>query len=124
MQEQKKTHACISVELLAESEEDPNYLNTIITGDESWICANDEATKVQSSQWIYKGELRPKKAKTARNSNLNVLLILFFDHEEVVHHKYIFQDKTVSSDDYLEVLQFLRDTVRQKQPHYWQSDSN
>ncbi len=95
--EQKETDTSTSIEFLAESVGDPNFLNTIITGDESWIYAYDEATKVQSRPWICEGKTQPKKAQMAGNINLKVLLILFFDLEGVAYHEYVSQGKTVTA---------------------------
>lgn len=43
---------------------DTNYLDTVITGDESWFCGydNDPQTKFQSLQWKYNTSSRQKKS--------------------------------------------------------------
>jgi hypothetical protein len=41
---------------------DPEFLKTVITGDETWVYGYDPETKVQSSQWKHSSSPRPKKA--------------------------------------------------------------
>lgn len=79
-------------------------------------------TKAQSSQWIEKGEPRPKKARQVR-SNTKVLLTAFFDSQGVVHHEFLPQGQTVNRHYYNEVLRRLRDKVRRKRPELWADNS-
>ncbi|PNF42543.1 hypothetical protein B7P43_G06927 [Cryptotermes secundus] len=64
----------------------PNFLNTVITGDESWVYGYDPESKMQSSQWKYPTSPRPEKARQVR-SNVKVMLAIFFDSHGVVHHE-------------------------------------
>ena len=49
--------------LLNSVHNDPNLLQRVLTGDESWIYGYDVETKAQSSQWKLPQEPRPKKAR-------------------------------------------------------------
>ncbi|XP_014476037.1 PREDICTED: putative uncharacterized protein FLJ37770, partial [Dinoponera quadriceps] len=71
--DQKQHRIKISGELLDSVRDDPNLLQRVITGDESWVYGYDVETKVQSSQWKLPHEPRPKKARQVR-SNVKVLL--------------------------------------------------
>ena len=42
---------CISQDTLDSTNGDPDFMNTIITGDKSWVYRYDPETKSQSSQW-------------------------------------------------------------------------
>ncbi|UYV77212.1 hypothetical protein LAZ67_15000139 [Cordylochernes scorpioides] len=42
---------------------DPECSQKIITGDETWVYQYDPETKRQSSQWVVRGEPKPKKAR-------------------------------------------------------------
>jgi len=44
-------------------ESDSNFLNTVITGDESWVYGYDPERKAQSLQWKQSSSPRPKKAR-------------------------------------------------------------
>src|SRR5215469_6723562 len=78
---------------------DPDFLNTIITGDESWVYGYDPETKSQSSQWKHSSSPRPKKARQVR-SNVKVMLTAFFDSRGVVHHEYAPQGQTINKEYY------------------------
>jgi len=47
------------------------------------------------------------------------MLVCFFDHKEIVHHKFIAQGQTVNQPYYLEVLTRLWETVWRKRPGLW-----
>jgi len=60
-EDQKENRVEISQELLANVNGNENFLNNIITVDETWVYGNDVDTKMQTSQWMRKGSPRPKK---------------------------------------------------------------
>ncbi|UYV64615.1 hypothetical protein LAZ67_3001324 [Cordylochernes scorpioides] len=47
-----------------------NWMQKIITGDETWVYQYDPETKRQSSQWIERGEPKPKKARFTKSKFL------------------------------------------------------
>jgi len=49
--EQKQLCLEIAQDMLDCVEGDSNFLNTVITGDESWVYKYDPETEVQSSEW-------------------------------------------------------------------------
>jgi len=48
--EQKQLRLEIAQDMLDCVESDSSFLNTVITGDESWVCGYDPETEAQSSQ--------------------------------------------------------------------------
>lgn len=118
--EQKERRLHICDELQATSENDPDFLKKIITGDESWVYGYDPETKAQSSEWIAPGTPRPKKARRSR-SNIKLMLTVFFDHQGIVHHEYAPQGTTITKETYRETLRRLRDAIRRKRPELWAS---
>jgi hypothetical protein len=104
--------------MLDNANSNPNFLNTVITGDETWVYGYDPETKMQSSQWKLPSCPRPKKARQVR-SNGKVMLTVFFDSRGVVHHEYAPQGTTTTKEYYQEVLHRLRDSVRCKRPDLW-----
>ena len=52
-------------------------LKCIITGDETWIYANDPETTDQSSEYRPTGEASPKRARQ-RRSRLKLMMTVFF----------------------------------------------
>ena len=49
--EQKENCVLISRELLGRVRGDPDFLEQVITGDETWVFEYDLETKRQSSEW-------------------------------------------------------------------------
>jgi hypothetical protein len=48
--EQTQHHLEIAEDVLDNANSNPNFLNTVITGDELWVYGYDPETKMQSSQ--------------------------------------------------------------------------
>lgn len=118
--DQKQHRINIAQELLDSVRDDPNLLQRVITGDESWVYGYDVETKAQSSQWKLPHEPRPKKARQVR-SNVKVLLTVFFDCRGVVHYEFLPQGRTVNKEYYLQVMRNLREAIRQKRPDLWKN---
>ncbi|XP_022239456.1 histone-lysine N-methyltransferase SETMAR-like [Limulus polyphemus] len=116
--EQKELRVEVSQDMLDSTNSDPDFMNTIITGDESCVYGYDPETKSQSSQWKHSTSPRPKKARQVR-SNVNMMLTVFFDSRGVVHHEYAPQGQTITKEYYRDVLRRLCDAVRRKRPELW-----
>ena len=99
-------------------EVDEKLLENVITGDESWVFQFDPKTKRQSRQWKSVSSPGPKKARM-QHSQVKVMLITFFDHQEMVHHEFILQGQTVNQHFYKEVLTRLVNNIRQKRRASW-----
>ena len=99
-------------------EADKKLLENVITGDESWVFQYDLKTKRQSRQWKSVSLPRPKKARMQR-SQVKVMLIIFFDHQEMVHHEFVPQGPTVNQRFYKVVLTRLINKIRQKRRASW-----
>ena len=97
--EQNQLRLEIAQDMLDCVENDSNFLNTVITGDKSWVYGYDPETKAQSSQWKHSSSLGPKKARQVR-SKVKVLLTVFLDSRGVVHHEYALQGQTVTKEYY------------------------
>ncbi|XP_049273386.1 protein GVQW3-like [Rhipicephalus sanguineus] len=95
--EQKQLRVEVSQDMLDFTSSDPNFMNTIITGDESWVHEYDPETKSQSSHWKHSSSPRPKKTREVR-SNIKVMLSAFFDSRGVVHHEYAPQGQTITKE--------------------------
>ena len=120
--EQKSNRVSISLECLERSNNDPGFLDRIISGDETWVYGYDMETKAQSSVWVEKGSARPKKARQVR-SNTKILLTVFFDSQGVVHKEFLPQGQTVNRFYYNDVLRRLRESIRKKRPELWEQNS-
>jgi hypothetical protein len=64
-----------------ENEEGSNFLQRVITGDESWIYEYDPETKRQSEEW--KHGCLPRSKKVCKScSKIKIMLIVFFIFQE------------------------------------------
>jgi len=74
--EQKANRLEICQDLLGRSEIEPDFLDKVITGDESRVINYDPETKQQSVEWHTKSSPRPKKAHISR-SRVKTMIIVF-----------------------------------------------
>ncbi|UYV65072.1 hypothetical protein LAZ67_3003045 [Cordylochernes scorpioides] len=93
----------------------------IIPGDETWLYQYDPETKRQSSQWIERGEPKPKKARFT-NSKVKTLLVTFFYINGLVHQEFIPFGRTINQEVYLGIMRRLREAVHLKRPERWQNN--
>lgn len=116
--EQREERALRSGELIDMVDRDPDLLNRVITGDETWCYLYDPLPKRRSSEW--KSPQSPRKQKFRLNrSKGKVMLEVFFDCKGIVHYEFIPQGRTVNKDMYVDILKRLREAVRQKRPELW-----
>ena len=74
--DQKEYRIALCTELKEGAENDPNFISTTITGDESWVFGYNAETNEQQSQWKSPTSPRSKKARQVR-SNVKSILIIF-----------------------------------------------
>jgi hypothetical protein len=79
-----------------------NFLDRVITVDETWCFQYDPETKRQSMQWKTSASPRPKKARQGSPSEDNAHL--FFDHKGIVHFEFLEEGRTVNQNCYLQML--------------------
>jgi len=94
---------------------DKNFLNKIITGDETWCFAYDPETKRQSSEWVGETSPRPKILKFQR-SRIKTVLIIFFDSQGAVHKEFVPEGKKVHAEFYEAVMDRLLKRIQRVSP--------
>ena len=109
--EQKDNRVLVSREILDRVKSEPDFLQGVITGDETWIFEYDPTTKRQSSEWHTSESPRPKKARMSK-SRVKSMLIIFFYSKGIVHKEFVPPGQTVNQTFYLQVLERLRNRVR------------
>ncbi|UYV77659.1 hypothetical protein LAZ67_15001841 [Cordylochernes scorpioides] len=120
-EEQKEVRMDVCKNMVEMTRTDPEWMQKIITGDETWVYQYDPETKRQSSQWIERGESKPKKARFTK-SKVKTLLVTFFYINGLVHHEFIPLGRTINQEVYLGITRRLREGVRLKRPERWQKD--
>ena len=109
--EQKANRLEICQDLQERLKIEPNFLDKVITGDESWVFDYDPETKRQSSEWHTKSSPRPKKARMSR-SKVKTMIIVFFDSRGIVHKEFLPPGQTVNHAFYKDVSERLRKRVQ------------
>jgi [histone H3]-lysine36 N-dimethyltransferase SETMAR len=118
--QQKENRIDASKNMLEMVEQDPNWKEKIITGDETWVYGYDPETKRQSMEWKGKDEPRTKKSRLCKSKN-KVLLVTFFDIKGIVHYEYLEEGQTINKEIYLNILRRLRESIRLKRKEMWSS---
>jgi hypothetical protein len=80
-QKLNKEEMCQNV--LEKIEEDPDFLNSVVACDETWLFQYDPGTKRQSVQWKTTHSPRPKKARMSK-SMIKTMLVVFFDIQGII----------------------------------------
>src|SRR5215510_13453377 len=109
--EQKARRQTVCEEMLERLQVDPNFLDKVVTGDETWVYEYDPETKRQSAEWHTASSPKPKKARLSK-SRVKSMLIVFFNAKGVIHKEFVPAGQTVTGKFYAEVLRLLKDRVR------------
>ncbi|UYV68001.1 hypothetical protein LAZ67_5002755 [Cordylochernes scorpioides] len=120
-EEQKEVRMDVCKNMVEMTRTDPEWMQKIITGNETWVYQYDPETKRQSSQWIERGEPKPKKARFTKYK-VKSLLVTFFYINGLVHHEFIPFGRTINQEVYLRIMRRLREAVRLKRPERWQNN--
>jgi len=102
--EHKANRLEICQDLLGRLKIDPDFLDSVITGDESWVFDCDPETKRQSAEWHTKSSLHLEKACMSR-SRVKIMIVLFFDSRGIVHKEFVPSGQTVNHAFYKDVLE-------------------
>jgi len=94
---------------------DQNFLDKVITGDESWCFVYDPETKRQSSEWVGEYSPRPKKLGFQK-SKVKMMPIVFFDSQGIVHKEFVQEGCIVNAKYYKGVLDSLISRIRRVRP--------
>ena len=104
----------ICQDLLGRLEIEPNFLDKVITGGESWVFDYDPETKWQSKKWHMKISPRLKKARMSR-SRMKTMIIVFFNSCGIVRKEFVPPGQTVNHAFYKDVLERLRKWIQRVQ---------
>ncbi|KAJ4447314.1 hypothetical protein ANN_09318 [Periplaneta americana] len=102
--EQKETRMILAGDMISMADEDGDFLNKIIAGDETWCYLYDPVPKRQSSEW--KSKTSPRKQKFPWDtSKFKVMLEVFFDSQGLIH-EFIPEGRTVTKNCKLTTQRF------------------
>jgi hypothetical protein len=89
-EDQKLNREEMCQNVLEKIEEDPNFLSSVVTCDETWLFQYDPETKRQSMQWKTTHSPRPKKARMSK-SKIKTMIVIFFDIQGIIMTQYVNQ---------------------------------
>jgi len=93
--EQKANRLEICQDLLGRLEIEPDFLDKVITGDETWEFDYDPETKWQSVEWHTQSSPRPMKAHMSRSRVKSMIIVFFYSHG-IVHKEFVPPGQTVN----------------------------
>jgi histone-lysine N-methyltransferase SETMAR len=97
----------------ADEGEETSMLNTIATGEESWVIHYQPESERASMQWKHPSSPSIKTFKVTPSAG-KVMLSMFWDSEGVLLAHFQKRGENVNSASYCEVLLMLRDAIRRK----------
>jgi histone-lysine N-methyltransferase SETMAR len=101
---------------LKRADKDPNFLERLLTVDETWIHHFDPESREQSKQWLTRGCNPPLKAKVVPSLG-KVMATVFWDASGIVHIDYLERGVTINAEYYSNLLQNdVRSALRRKRP--------
>jgi len=75
-------------DIIKTARRDKNFLNSIVTEDETWCFRYDPTTKHQSAEW--KSPASPKGKKFClQKSKVKTMLVCFYDSRGIIHHEFV-----------------------------------
>jgi hypothetical protein len=90
------------------------FLEQIVTTDETWVHNYKPESKAQSMAWKNPTSPMAKKFKSQQSAN-KIMLILFWDMEGAILVHFTPKGETVNSQNYCDVLQKkLKHAIRSK----------
>lgn len=114
-QRQERVRRC-RANLRRYRKEGADFLDRIVSGDETWVYSWDPELKSQSAQWRNSGSPRPEKARRKQGA-VKVMHIVFFDSSGVLVNWPVPKGTTVNAAYYKWFLQEkLRPAIRKKRP--------
>ncbi|XP_062618459.1 histone-lysine N-methyltransferase SETMAR-like [Saccostrea cucullata] len=114
--EDKTKRLQLSRAFLRRYSNEDNFLQRIVTTDETWLFHYDPETKQQSSAWKRKSSPPPLKAKVRKSARKN-MFIFFMDIRGMLLVHAVPEGQTVNAEYYAQVIRrYLVNAIRKKRP--------
>ena len=86
--DQKALRVSVCRQLKPQARDDPNFISSIITGEETWVYGYDLETKHQSSQCESPNSPRPKKARQVHSNDKSILIFFLTSKALLTRNSY------------------------------------
>lgn len=90
--------------------QEEDFINKIVTGDETWIHHFDPESKQESMQWKHKDSPPPKKFKVQKSAG-KVMATIFWDSEGILLIDYLPHKTTITGAYYSTLLERLQNSI-------------
>jgi len=95
------------------TDENDNFLDSIVTGDETRAFHFTPETKQQSREWRHSSSLKPQKFKTTQSAG-KAMASVFWDRKGVLLVDFMARGTTINADRYCETLKKLRRAIQNR----------
>ena len=85
------------------ADKNDNFLDSIVTGDETWAFHFTPETKQQSREWRHSSSPKPRKFKTTQSAG-KVMATVIWDRKGVLLVNFMAHGTTINADRYCETL--------------------
>jgi len=93
--------------------EGEDFLDSIVTGDETWVYYTTPETKEQSKQWRHSSSPKPKKFKQTLSVG-KIMACVFWDRKGLLLCEFMPRGTAINGDRYCETLKKLRRAIQNK----------
>lgn len=112
--EQRQVRKETSLEILNLFNEDSeDFLNRLVTQDETWVPHFDPETKAESRQWKHSDSPPPRKFKVSKSAR-KILVSVFWDSSGIVLVDFLEKGRTINGEYYASLLEKLRAAIIRK----------
>ena len=108
----KRTSSALSF-LTRYSEQGYEFIDHIVTGDETWVSHMTPASKQQSMEWRHTASPRKKKFKQTI-STCKIMCTVFWDRKGVLLIKFLPWGETINRETYCQTLKKLHHAIQNK----------
>jgi histone-lysine N-methyltransferase SETMAR len=95
------------------ADENDNFSDSIVTGDETWAFHFTPETKQQSREWRHSSSPKPRKFKTTQYAG-KVMATVFWDRKGVLLVDFMAHGTIINTDRYCETLKKLRWAIQNR----------
>ena len=112
--EHKQRRIELSQQCLSRYEKDgDDFLNRVVTCDETWVWHYEPESKRQSMEWKHTNSPVKKKFKSQRSTG-KVMLTVFWDMQGPITISYLEKGTTVNGANYCELLRQVKKDIKNK----------
>jgi hypothetical protein len=91
------------------------FLERIVTGDETWVHHHTPKTNRASMEWKHSGSPRTKKFKMVKSAG-KLIATVFWDHKGVLLVEFMEKGTTINAASYCATLERLKTAIKRKRP--------